>query len=432
MQIENEKSLLILTIQNPTIIDDYNIKSDMFESTFCRNTFGAIESLIEKGEDVITYRKLLIESGIDEVQAKDLKEVIENARDEYSVENITPDYFIEEFFEMTRQRLSDKAIESHKKDEIDRTELIEQLEKIDTLGVNNNDGKSMWFDEAMTKKFGEIMNPESSGKFLKSGFIDLDDISKLGVGTLNIVGARPSVGKTAFMLQLGRNVVKTQPATIDLFSGETLTMSLMNRVVSAETNIPAQKIRTGIPLDEHELNRLAVASGDIAKMNICVTQMTNQTVKDIYKRVRKSKEERPNELHVVMIDHLGLIESHSKGERHDIQIGAITRYLKMMAVNEELIVILLCQLSRGVEQREDKRPTLKDLKNSGNIEEDADDVWMLYRDDYYIKDTEDTNTIEVIVRKAREGSLGTVKLFFDKDVQKMASIHSPHNYSPPA
>ncbi|WP_248499332.1 DnaB-like helicase C-terminal domain-containing protein, partial [Staphylococcus aureus] len=119
--------------------------------------------------------------------------------------------------------------------------------------------------------------------------------------------------------------------------------------------------------------------------------------------------------------------------RHDLDVGAITRYLKEMAIEEDIIIILLSQLSRNVEQREDKRPRLSDLRNSGDIEQDADDVWFLYRDDYYDKETENGNVIEVIVAKAREGQLGTAKLHFSKEIQRVVEIeYSRGGYSPPA
>lgn len=373
----------------------------------------------------------MYETGLPKELEDDVRHIVLEAKDEMSLESATPDFFINNFFEMTRQRQTDIAMADYNDEKIERDQLIARLEQIDALGNKKEETESKWLDEAMTDKFSEISNPESI-TMLKTGFKDLDNFSKLSPGTLNVVAARPSVGKTAFTLQLARNLSKIEDATVDFFSGETKTSSLMTRIIAAEANIEAKRLKEAQNLTEEEYSRFSGSAGAIASMNICITQMTRHTVHDIKARVLQSKKERPSGTHIVIIDHLGKIKQHTNYPRHDLNVGAITDFLKKMAIELDVVVILLSQLSRAVEQRQDKRPMLSDLRNSGDIEADADDVWFLYRDDYYDKETEDTNTIEVIIAKAREGSLGTAKLAFRKEFQKMVALELGNNYAPPA
>lgn len=403
----------------------------MFKDVVHRNCISAISRLVEQGEEVLSFRKIMYETGLPKELEDDVRHIVLEAKDEMSLESATPDFFINNFFEMTRQRQTDIAMAEYNDEKIERDQLIARLEQIDALGNKKEETESKWLDEAMTDKFSEISNPESI-TMLKTGFKDLDNFSKLSPGTLNVVAARPSVGKTAFTLQLARNLSKIEDATVDFFSGETKTSSLMTRIIAAEANIEAKRLKEAQNLTEEEYSRFSGSAGAIASMNICITQMTRHTVHDIKARVLQSKKERPSGTHIVIIDHLGKIKKHTNEGRNDLDVGAITDFLKKMAIELDVVVILLSQLSRAVEQRQDKRPMLSDLRNSGDIEADADDVWFLYRDDYYDKETEDTNTIEVIIAKAREGSLGTAKLAFRKEFQKMVALELGNNYAPPA
>lgn len=403
----------------------------MFRDVVHRNCMGAIERLVDQGEEVLSFRKIMYETGLPKELEDEVRSIVLEAKDEMSLESATPDFFINNFFEMTRQRQTDMVMADYNEERIERNELIKRLEEIDVLGAKKEETDSRWLDEAMTDKFSEISSTDGPS-MLKTGFRDIDNFSQLTTGTLNIVAARPSVGKTAFTLQLARNLSKIENATVDFFSGETKTSSLMNRIISAEANIEAMRMKEAQNLTEEEYSRFSGSASVIANMNICITQMTRHTVHDIKARVIQSKKERPSKTHIVIIDHLGKIKEHTKYPRHDLNVGAITDFLKKMAIELDVVVILLSQLSRAVEQRQDKRPMLSDLRNSGDIEADADDVWFLYRDDYYDKETENTNTIEVIIAKAREGSLGTAKLAFRKEFQKMVALELGNNYAPPA
>lgn len=426
---------MILAIQNPTILDDFHISSDMFERTLFRSAIDQLGKFADDGITNINFRMMKQAMELPDLAADELKAIIEEAKDEFAVIGANEknrDFYVNEFFEMTRQRMTDEVVNDYMLEKITREELAQRVSEIEMIGAIKKTTESQWLDEAVDKKTTEILKGKQDLLFALTGYRELDNLSKLATGTLNVLAARPSVGKTAFVLNLARNFANIGGATLDFFSGETKTESLMNRIFAMETRIEARKYRE-LDLSEQEYERTMSMSADIAKRNMCITEMTNKNVYEIRKRVQQSKLERPAAIHVVLIDHLGLIKKHTKESRHDLDVGAITRYLKEMAIEEDIIIILLSQLSRNVEQREDKRPRLSDLRNSGDIEQDADDVWFLYRDDYYDKETENGNVIEVIVAKAREGQLGTAKLHFSKEIQRVVEIeYSRGGYSPPA
>ena len=426
---------MILAIQNPTILDDYHISSDMFERTLFRSAIDQLGKFADDGITNINFRMMKQAMELPDLAADELKAIIEEAKDEFAVIGANEknrDFYVNEFFEMTRQRMTDEVVNDYMLEKITREELAQRVSEIEMIGAIKKTSDSQWLDEAVELKTTQILQGKQDLLFALTGFRELDNLTKLATGTLNVLAARPSVGKTAFVLNLARNFSNIGGATTDFFSGETKTESLMNRIFAMETRIEARKYRE-LDLDEKEFERTMALSAEIAKRNMCITQMTNKNVYEIRKRVQQSKLERPAAIHVVLIDHLGLIKKHTKESRHDLDVGAITRYLKEMAIEEDIIIILLSQLSRNVEQREDKRPRLSDLRNSGDIEQDADDVWFLYRDDYYDKETENGNVIEVIVAKAREGQLGTAKLHFSKEIQRVVEIeYSRGGYSPPA
>lgn len=431
-----EKSALILMIRKPETIDAYDIKPEMFRTAVFRTAVEKLNEFAEQGGGKIKFRHLLSMMGLPEVAAEQLKNIYLEAKSEMELGDndeglIRSDaHTLLTFFEVTRKRMADEAIFKYKEGDLTRKELYSELERIEELGAEKKKTDSKWLDEAARERIESLYRGKPKNRFALSGFRELDNFSKLATGTLNIIAARPSVGKTAFNLNLARNFSNTSGATMDFFSGETKTESLMDRIFAMETQVDAKKFREH-DLDEHDLDRVSIQFETIAGRNMCITQMTNHNVFDIRKRVQQSKRERPGEIHVVMIDHLGLIKKHTKESRHDLDVGAITGYLKKMAIEEDIIIILLSQLSRAVEQRDDKRPRLSDLRNSGDIEQDADDVWFLYRDDYYDRETENANVMEVIIAKAREGQLGTVKLRFDKNIQRMVELEY-RNFAPPA
>jgi replicative DNA helicase len=260
---------------------------------------------------------------------------------------------------------------------------------------------------------------------IPSGFPDLD---KMTGGwqrqDLVYVGARPSVGKTAFALNIAGSAGIASDETVAIFSLEMKDESLAQRMISSEGNVDASRLRTGaMELDDWEKMTMAISRLDGA--HIYIDDTPGITVNEIRSRCRQLKKE-TGSLGIILIDYLQLIASAGRSENRQQEISKISRTLKQIARELDTTVIALCQLSRGVEQRQDKRPMMSDLRESGSLEQDADIVAFLYRDDYYDKETEKKNIIEIIIAKQRNGPVGTVELAFLKNFNKFVSLDRTH------
>lgn len=262
---------------------------------------------------------------------------------------------------------------------------------------------------------------------ISSGFTDLDKITAgFQRNDLIIVAARPSVGKTAFALNVAQNAA-TAGENVAIFSLEMGADQLVMRMLCAEGNIDAQVMRTG-SLEAEDWRKLTMAMGSLSNTGIYIDDSSGIRVNEIRSKCRRLKQE--HGLDMVIIDYMQLISGSGKpGENRQQEVSDISRQLKGLARELEIPVIALSQLSRGVEQREDKRPMLSDLRESGSIEQDADIVSFLYREDYYDKETENENMIEIIIAKQRNGPTGTVTLAFAKEYNKFVNIdwsqHTP-------
>ncbi|WP_058300570.1 replicative DNA helicase [Gorillibacterium timonense] len=256
---------------------------------------------------------------------------------------------------------------------------------------------------------------------IASGFRDLDKMtSGFQRSDLIIVAARPSVGKTAFALNIAQNVGVREKETVAIFSLEMGAAQLVQRMICAEANVDATRLRTGF-LEPDDWEKMTMAIGSLSEANIYIDDSPSVTVSDIRAKCRRLKKERG--LGMILIDYLQLIHGRSKnGENRQQEVSEISRTLKQIARELEVPVIALSQLSRGVEQRQDKRPMMSDLRESGSIEQDADIVAFLYRDDYYNQESEKKNIIEIIIAKQRNGPVGTVELAFLKNYNKFVSL----------
>lgn len=261
---------------------------------------------------------------------------------------------------------------------------------------------------------------------LPTGFRDLDKITTgLHPDQLVILAARPAVGKTAFVLNIAQNVGTKMKQPVAIFSLEMGKESLVDRMLASEGLVDAHHLRTG-QLTEEEWQSLTIAQGNLAEAPIYIDDTPGIKITEIRARARKLEKE-VGGLGLIVIDYLQLITG-TKPENRQQEVSDISRQLKILAKELRVPVIALSQLSRGVEQRQDKRPVLSDIRESGSIEQDADIVAFLYRDDYYDRSDKDDpdhvvdNTIEVILEKNRAGARGTVKLMFQKEYNKFSSI----------
>ena len=278
--------------------------------------------------------------------------------------------------------------------------------------------------EVMHNRVGDITG-------LETGFVDLDRMTAgFQRNDLIIVGARPSVGKTAFALNIAQNVAKKTGENIAIFSLEMGAEQLVMRLLCAEGNIDAQRLRTG-SLTEEDWGKLTMAMGSLSNTGIYIDDTPGVRISDIRSKCRRLKQE--HGIGMILIDYLQLIlGSGRSGENRQQEVSEISRSLKQLARELQIPVIALSQLSRGVEQRQDKRPMMSDIRESGSIEQDADIVAFLYRDDYYDKESEAKNIIEIIIAKQRNGPVGTVQLAFVKEYNKFVNIETRYDAPPGA
>lgn len=256
---------------------------------------------------------------------------------------------------------------------------------------------------------------------IPTGFAELDRMTAgFQRNDLIIVGARPSVGKTAFALNIAQNVATRAGENVAIFSLEMGAEQLVMRMLCAEGNIDAQRLRTGTLTDE-DWAKLTMAMGSLSNAGIFIDDTPGVRISDIRAKCRRLKQE--HGLGMILIDYLQLILGSGRGgENRQQEISEISRSLKGLARELQIPVIALSQLSRGLEQRQDKRPMMSDIRESGSIEQDADIVAFLYRDDYYDKESENKNIIEIIIAKQRNGPTGTVSLAFVKEYNKFVNL----------
>lgn len=254
-----------------------------------------------------------------------------------------------------------------------------------------------------------------------TGFTDFDNITTgLHKDNLIILAARPAMGKTALALNIAQNVAIRNGQPVAIFSLEMGAESLVERMLSAEGLIPSYHIRTG-NLTESEWRRMILAQEQLAKGKIFIDDTAGVMISEIRSRAKRLSQETGG-LGLIVIDYLQLITGRGRENRQQ-EVSEISRQLKILAKELKVPVIALSQLSRGVEQRNDKRPVLYDLRESGSIEQDADIVAFLYREAYYNREEQEEpdNVTELILEKNRHGSLGTVRLFFHKEYAKFSN-----------
>lgn len=255
---------------------------------------------------------------------------------------------------------------------------------------------------------------------MPTGFIDLDyKTSGFQPSDLILIAARPSMGKTAFVLNIAEYMAFRSNETVAIFSLEMSKEQLVNRLFALESRVDSQILRTG-NLSDNDWSSLIEAAGVIGRSNLIIDDTPGISVSELRSKCRKYKLE--HNLGIIMIDYLQLMQGSRKSESRQQEISDISRSLKEIARELQVPVVALSQLSRAVEQRPDHRPMLSDLRESGAIEQDADVVMFLYRDDYYNHDTEKKDVAEVIIAKQRNGPIGTVDLVWLPEFTKFANL----------
>lgn len=324
--------------------------------------------------------------------------------------------------------------------------IIENTYSEDDIGSIMDNAEKEIYNITLSSTSGDF---KKMSEILPDVFMRLDDLSgktddvtgvDTGYSELNkmtsgfqandliIVAARPSVGKTAFALNIGTKVAKKNNRKVAIFSLEMGAEQLVNRIISSEGNIDGQKLTSG-QLDIDDWKKFSSAVGELSKLGIYFDDgKKGITVSEIRSKCRKLKQK--DGLDLIIIDYLQLIQGSSNSKDRQQEVAEISRTLKGIARELGVPVIALSQLSRGVEQRQDKRPMMSDLRESGSIEQDADIVAFLYRDDYYNKESDSKNTIEIILAKHRNGPTGTIQLGFHKQYNKFLEL-APLNIGDP-
>ena len=255
---------------------------------------------------------------------------------------------------------------------------------------------------------------------IPTGFIDLDyKTAGFQPSDLILVAARPSMGKTALVLNIAQHMAFREDVTVAVFSLEMSKEQLVNRLLSLESRVDSQSIRTGNLTDE-DWSKLIEGAGVIGKSHLIIDDTPGISVTELRSKCRKFKME--HNLGIIIIDYLQLMTGSKHSESRQQEISDISRSLKAVARELNVPVVALSQLSRAVEQRPDHRPMLSDLRESGAIEQDADVVMIIYRDDYYNKDTAKPNVAEIIIAKQRNGAIGTIELAWLPQYTKFANM----------
>lgn len=336
----------------------------------------------------------------------------------------------------TSQRIIQNAIEGSD----DVTDILDDAEsQIMGVSQDNASGRFKSIHDVLNTAMEEINSIPDDGNMvtgLPSGFSELD---KMTTGfhddELIILAARPGVGKTAFALNVAQFVGLKTDKTVAMFSLEMGAEQLVQRMLASEGLIDSQHLRTGQLTDE-EWRKLVVAAGSLDNTSIYIDDTPGIKMSEIRAKARRLAKEKGN-LGLIVIDYLQLIEG-PRSESRQQEVSAISRQLKKLAKELHIPVIALSQLSRSVEQRQDKRPVLSDIRESGSIEQDADIVAFLYRDDYYrderdeddegeVEAEEDNGEVEVIIEKNRSGTRGTVKLMFSKPYNRFSNLDYTHS-----
>ena len=306
--------------------------------------------------------------------------------------------------------------------------VLDQAEKkIFDIAENKTSNDFEPLSDVLERGFLEIerlFNNKGDITGIGSGFVDLDSkTSGFQKGDMVLIAARPSMGKTTFALNIAEHAALREGKSVVIFSLEMSKEQLAYKLLCSEANVDLLKLRTGA-LEDEDWENIARATGPLSKAKIYIDDTAGVSIMEMRSKCRRLKIEYGIDL--ILIDYLQLMSGSNPDNRQQ-EVSEISRSIKALAKEMECPVIALSQLSRAPEQRSDHRPMLSDLRESGSIEQDADLVMFLYRDEYYNKETDDKNIAECIVAKQRNGPVGTVKLAFLGQLSKFANLEIGYN-----
>ena len=408
--VKNDNICEVIDVLNPE--DFYNTRhkiiyaklKEMYENSLPMDIVTLSEKLGERLKEVggVSYLGELINSSISAVNIKNYGYIVKEKSSYRQLKGILS-----------------SSLDKLDKEEIEAEDMIENVQD-SLLGISSVEKEDSGHMTGVMERFMDTLQTryEKGGeiKGIKSGYKILDKTLGGFMGQdLIILAARPSMGKSTMAINLLLNTVFIGQAKTAFFNLEMSEIQVSDRVVAVHTDIPMNNVKTASLTDE-QWYKISKAASDLAASAIKLYDK-KLTLKSIKAECKKLKIKEG--LDIVFIDYLQLIDSGRKSENRNQDISGVTRTLKLMAKELDITLILLSQLSRAPEQRNDHRPMLADLRESGSIEQDADIVMFLYRDEYYNKDSESKGIMECIVAKNRNGEVGTVRLRWQPEVQRV-------------
>ncbi len=427
--IEAEQAILgsMLTDKDAVISAIEVLKEDAFYREDNKAIYAAILSLYAKSEpiDIITVKAELVENGNFE-RIGGLEYLAELPERVPTTSNVDRYIKIVEEKAMLRSLISTAnelvSLGYNETEEVDSIMDLAEKKVFDLAQKKNTKGYTPIKDVLVESfaKLEELYNQKGKISGKTTGFTDLDlRTSGLHNSDLIIVAARPAMGKSAFAINIATNLALSG-TPVAIFNLEMSKEQVGNRILCSEAMVDSNKIRTG-QVEDEDWMKLASTLGRLSEAPIYIDDTAGISIMEIRAKCRKLKLEK--DIGLVVIDYLQLIQGSGKrNSSREQEISEISRSLKILAKELDIPVIALSQLSRGVEKRDDKRPMLSDLRESGAIEQDADIVMFLYRDDYYNDDSEKKNVAEVILAKHRGGATGTVDLAWLPSYTKFANL----------
>lgn len=425
-----EQSLLGSILVDPESLNDITemVSASDFYLSEHSQIYTAMHELfvINKEIDVVTLIDMLVSKGIynksgGEDYIRSLYQAVPNALNIKDYATIVKQKSLLRNLIETCSDISDKAYSEEGKPE----ELVEYAEaKIFDIAQGRDTKSFRHIRDVIGNVYQELdtLSKEGQGsKGTKTGFSGIDNVlAGMGNSDLILVGARPGMGKTSFVLNIGTNVALQTGKNVCIFSLEMSAEQLVTRIISSEAMIDSYALRTG-KLDTKQWEDIAATATKLAGCNILIDDTAGITVSGMKGKLRRVKN-----LGLVVVDYLQLMQSEKKTDSRVQEVGEISRGLKLMAKELNVPIVCCAQLSRGPESRTDKRPMLSDLRDSGSIEQDADTVLFLYRNEYYDTDAnpDEGSVAEVIIAKNRHGSQGTVKVGWVGRFTKFRSLAS--------
>lgn len=418
VNLEAEITYIGCLLKDDELIKDSTLLDKHFHDGFNRNVFNIIKKLDESNEPIDLAAVVVESKG--RVDRNRLSQTINSVASTKVFKTLE-----RHIFESWKLREADRIRRQSINELSDITKIVKEL---DELEDNHDDEYD--HQQAIVRLYENIEKQTEGLSGIDTGFEDLNRYTDgYQKGDLIISAARPSVGKTAKMLNHAIAHCRNGGVCVihSLEMGEEL---LNRRMLSAIGRIDGNKMRNPRAyFKDDDWSKLTNAMAQLSKYKMYIYDKSGQTPSYIKSKVREVKKKHPDEDILVMIDYLQLMRTDQKYESKNIEVGEITRTLKELARDEQVPVNVLSQLSRAVTQRQDKRPIMSDIRDSGSVEQDADVIEFLHRDDYQDYDAEESNTIEVIIAKQRNGSVGTVELVYLKEYNLMLDMDYRHDHS---